>query len=404
MSLLFAPFLRTFFRFLFFLIAIATQIACTRPHPMSPQDSFREVDAPAIKDDRNYADLELALARNIAALRSLPENKLMHFGPASVPYGEYVMALRRLRETILTSKSSEEIDRYIDSHFKFFEFYGGNKWGEVLATGYFEPVLQGSRFPNQKHSYPLYKKPPTLLTINPAQFSSALEKAPSLKGRIHGSNIIPFYTREEIDGKNVLKDKGLELVWVDPIDAFFLHIQGSGTVELPGNKRMHLVYADKNGRRYEPIGKFLKKVLAGRMISMQSITQHLRTLSPAERDALLYKNPSYVFFKRSKNRSITSMGVPATGGRTIAVDRRFAPKGALAFLRYQRPIFKNTKATISSNPDSYITTSRFVLDQDSGGAITGTDHIDLFCGSGQSAQQEAGVMQDKAYLLYLVPR
>ena len=98
------------------------------------------------------------------------------------------------------------------------------------------------------------------------------------------------------------------------------------------------------------------------------------------------------------------MGIPATAGRTIAVDRRFAPKGALAFLTYQRPVFDREVARADDLPDSYMETGRFVLDQDTGGAITGTGHIDLFCGSGLEAQREAGVMRHQGHLVYFVPR
>ena len=126
-------------------------------------------------------------------------------------------------------------------------------------------------------------------------------------------------------------------------------------------------------------------------------------MSPSDRDSILFKNPSYVFFSKSKDRAITSLGVPATPGRTIATDPRFAPKGALAFIEFSKPTFKEDYHSATSAP-RFIPASRFVVDQDTGGAITGTNRVDLFWGRGDEAKRHAGVMQHRARLVYLVPR
>ena len=385
-------------------IAVLAQVGCMRSRPTGPQEAFREITRRVFTDDKDFAGLNEALSRNISALENIPADKPMHFGPIATSYGAYTKALRGLRKVISSGQDAAEINDYILTNFRILEFYGGDTWGTVMTTGYFEPVLMGSMQQTSLYSYPLYRKPDTLLTIRPSEFSSALNKVGRLKGRVQGNSVVPFYTRQQIDEDKPLSNRGLELVWVDPIDAFFLHIQGSGTIVVPGYKTLHLVYADKNGRRYEAIGRFLKEVLPKDNISMQSITQYLRTLSPKDRDHILHKNPSYVFFKPSKKRAITAMGIPATAGRTIAVDRRFAPKGALAFLTYKKPVFDGEVARADDLPDSYIETGRFVLDQDTGGAITGTGHIDLFCGSGLEAQREAGVMRHQGHLVYFVPR
>ena len=164
-----------------------------------------------------------------------------------------------------------------------------------------------------------------------------------------------------------------------------------------------MTYADKNGHRYEPVGKFMRPVIGTKKITMQRIEQALRSMSPQERDSYLFKNPSYVFFNRSDKRAITSLGVPATPGRTIAVDPRYAPKGALALLTFKKPTFSERHSP-GDEPVGHETVSRLVLDQDSGGAITGTNRVDLFWGRGDAAKQFAGVIQDNARVVYLFPK
>jgi membrane-bound lytic murein transglycosylase A len=241
------------------------------------------------------------------------------------------------------------------------------------------------------------------VTIDLKSFAERFKGENSLKGRIVDGKVVPFYTRREIDAQGALKGKQLELCWVDPIEAFFLHIQGSGTVELEDGRAIFVTYADKNGHRYEAIGKFLKERIAPRAVTMQRVEAALRSMSVHERDELLYRNPSYVFFTPSTKRAITSLGIPATPGRTIAVDPKFAPKGALALLSFAKPLLEKDADSVS-DPIGEQQVSRLVLDQDSGGAITGTGRVDLFWGRGDEAKRYAGIIQHTARLVYLVPR
>jgi membrane-bound lytic murein transglycosylase A len=327
----------------------------------------------------------------------------MQFGAVSVTRGQYAGALEELSVVLQSSRSTEEKLSYISEHFRFFEFYGGARWGEVLLTSYFEPRIPGSEKPTTQFSQPLYAVPQDLVTIPLGAFSERFKDEKALKARIKATKAVPYYTREDIDGKHVLRDRNLELVWVDPIDAFFLQIQGSGTIGFADGREAFLTYGDKNGHRYEPVGKYLRDRIAPKKITMQRVEAQLRSMPKADRDAILFKNPSYVFFRRSPERAITSLGVPATPGRTIAVDQRLAPKGALALLSFPKPVF-DAKQDIGADPVEYREISRFVLDQDSGGAITGTDHIDLFWGRGDEAKRYAGVMQERARVIYLAPR
>ena len=372
---------------------------CSRATTPTPENAFRTSPPPLISDDLDLQSLADAIDSQRAVLNKKPL-KMMRFGPYQISQGAYANALDQLAIKLRGNASTEEKLSFIETHFDFFEIYGGDSWGEVLLTSYFEPVIPGSLKRTPRFNQPLYGKPADLLSVPLSPFGSRFKDESALRGRVDGNRVVPYYSREEIDGKGALRARGLELCWVDPIDAFFLHIQGSGTVQVSTKTELHLTYADKNGLAYVPIGKFLKDTFAPQPVTMQRIVEKLQTMSPAQRNALLFKNPSYVFFQRSAQRAITSLGVPATPGRTIAADPTFAPKGALAFIAFSKPEFR---ASADSSPSS-IEVGRFVLDQDSGGAITGTGRIDLFWGRGDEAKRFAGVLQDSANVWYLVPK
>jgi membrane-bound lytic murein transglycosylase A len=384
------------------MLTLIITVGCARVPTPTPEGAFRETTAPLLSDDLALGDLTEAIVADIQALQGSPD-KTMRFGPHSITHRAYADALASLLQIL--SSTAPEADKlsYIRDNFTFMEFYGGERWGEVLLTSYFEPLLSGSKSRTKTLNYPLYQRPSDLVTIPLGSFSERFKDERALKGRVDGSRVVPYYSRREIDGQHKLADRGLELAWVDPIDAFFLHIQGSGTIKFAHGEEAYMTYADKNGHRYEPIGKFMRNVIGSQKITMQRIEHALRSMSNHERDSYLFKNPSYVFFNRSAKRAITSLGVPATPGRTIAVDPRYAPKGALALLTFQKPLFDPGHAT-GDDPVSYEKVSRFVLDQDSGGAITGTNRVDLFWGRGDSAKQYAGIIQDTARVVYLLPK
>ncbi len=375
---------------------------CAPKLATGPLDAFREVSPPALSDDLALSGLREAIEAQAKVLRSTSTVQ-MQIGPAKISRDAYASALERLAQVIGSPEDQEAKLNYLRDNFRFFQFAGGEEAGKVLLTSYFEPTLRGSLAPTPQLSRPLYRRPHDLLSIPLSSFSERFKDEKALKARLVGDRVLPYFSREDIDGKGALHGKGLELVWVDPVDAFFLQIQGSGTVILPNGEEQHIVYADKNGHRYEAVGKFLKSKIAPNKVTMQRVEAALRSMSPQERDKILFLNPSYVFFLPSKQRAITSLGVPATPGRTIAADPRFAPKGALALLTFQKPSF-SVEQHYGEDPKAFEEVSRFVLDQDSGGAITGTGRIDLFWGRGDDAKRHAGVMQSHARILYLVPR
>lgn len=263
-----------------------------------------------------------------------------------------------------------------------------------LITGYYEPLLHGSLTPSAKYSVPLYGPPADLLTIDLSSVYPQL-KHMRLRGRLQGNKVVPYLDRADIDdGSNPLK--GNELVWVDnPVEAFFLQIQGSGRIQLPDGSMMRVGYADQNGYPYRSIGRVLAErgELPLAQTSMQNIKAWGRR-NPDKLPELLAQNPSYVFFRElpdSGSGPLGALGVPITGGRSIAVDARAIPLGA--------PVWLATTLPASDQP-----LDRLVLAQDTGGAIRGNVRTDFFWGFGNEAGAIAGRMKQTGRMWVLLPK
>jgi membrane-bound lytic murein transglycosylase A len=265
-----------------------------------------------------------------------------------------------------------------------------------LVTGYYEPFLRGSRKRGGAYQTPLHRPPEDLLTIDLATVYPEL-KSMRLRGHLVGNKVMPYPTRGEMLQSNVLSGK--ELLWVDdPIEAFFLQVQGSGRVQLTDTKEtVRVAYADQNGHPYKSIGRYL--VDKGEMTLEQASAQSIRAwyvAHPDRRDELLNANPSYVFFKEEK---ITdpgkgpkgALGVPLTPQRSIAVDAQFIPLGVPVFLA-------------TTQPGSEIPLQRLMMAQDTGGAIRNPVRADFFWGFGGDAPEKAGKMKQRGTMWVLLPK
>ena len=385
---------------------------CARMELTERTQSMRKMaprNVPRWDDDLPLKPLIKALEKNRAFLNKSPRFTSLQFGDRIFSTEEYGLGLEHLIGLLQSSRPKEEIWEEILKDFDFYQVYGREKWGEVLITSYFEPVIRGRYHRKPPYTQPLYKLPRDLVELNLSGWKSLEmpENTPStLRGRLikgSPSKLVPYYSRKEIDAgkRGALKKQRLEWCYVRPVDSFFLQIQGSGTILLPKRRSLRLGYAGQNGHPYRSIGNFLLDVIPKEEMSLQSIEAYLATLTPQQRQRLFNKNPSYVFFKRLKKHALTYMGLPATAGRTVATDARFFPKGALALLAFDKPMFSSQEAT---SPNSHQPVSRLVLDQDVGGAIKGGGRLDLFWGRGKEAKQHAGVVNTTGQLFYLAPR
>jgi membrane-bound lytic murein transglycosylase A len=287
---------------------------------------------------------------------------------------------------------------FFERHFTPYRVSADDGRDTGLVTGYYEPLLRGSRRRDERYRYPLYSPPDDLLKIDLAELFPELEDR-RVRGRVDGKRVVPYWSRADIDaGRASLSGK--ELVWVDdPLDAFFLHIQGSGRVALAEGGTMRVGYADQNGRPFRSIGRVLveRGELTLESASMQAIKQWGRD-HPDRLPSLLDENPSYVFFreivpdpKASVDGPIGSLGVPLLAQRTIAVDPRVIPLGA--------PVYLATTYPLSERP-----LARLVMAQDTGGAIKGALRVDFFWGFGDAAGEQAGRMKQPGTMWLLWPK
>jgi len=299
-----------------------------------------------------------------------------------------------IRAEQLTVYDNATLRAFYEEWFTPYQVLNPDGSEQGMITGYYEPLLKGSRSKTLHFQYPLYAPPNDLLTIDLGEVYPQL-KGMRLRGRLQGKRIVPYYNRAEIDaGAGALM--GNELFWVEnAIELFFLQIQGSGRIELPDGKQVKVGYADQNGHPYVSIGK--KLIEMGELKLEEASMQGIKTWAdknPDKIDKLLEQNASYVFLRElsdSLSAPLGALGVPLTDEYSIAVDPRTIPLGAPVFLATTYP---NNSAPLN----------RLMLAQDTGGAIKGAVRADFFWGFGESAGVQAGKMKQQGRLWVLFPK
>ncbi len=354
----------------------------TAPPAQPPAVASRVVsyaDLPGWTEDR-HAD---ALAAFLAGCKAIKPDK---------PLAAACVAARAL-----PAGDDAAARAFWEARFEPVELSNSNGAIDGLITGYYEPVIPACRARKPDCSVPIHGVPEDLITVDLAAIDPDL-KGKRLRGRLDGRKLVPYASRAEIDSRNG-NGKPLPapiLAWAaDAVDLFFMQVQGSGRLQMDDGSVMRVGYADQNGHPYRPVGRSLveRGALSKDGVSMQSIRGWL-SANPAERDAVLATNPSYVFFRElppSDDGPLGSLGVPLTPARSIAVDVNAVPLGSPVWL-----------ATI--DPDDGSPIRRLMAAQDTGGAIRGTVRADLFWGRGEVAAAEAGRMQQPGRMWLLRPR
>jgi membrane-bound lytic murein transglycosylase A len=396
---------RKIFLFTSTLLIVAGAIGCYRvpeKEAQRPEEALKEIRffPPKFRDDMDPDSLVLAIQRNLRYLDRLAPETPFYYGPQ-------VFTSRQVRESQeaflnLLSKEldAEQLNREIKKMFRIYRATGrvGNR--RVLFTGYYEPLYEGSLVRNETFKYPLYRLPDDLIRIDLSLFGEKF-MGESVVGRIEGKKVVPYYSRYQIEAERVLKGRALEIAWLkNPLDVAFLHVQGSGRLRLPDGKEICVHYQASNGRPYLSIGQYMMErgFLMPEEMSMQAIRKYL-TENPAVRDEVLNHNPSYVFFRQVENGPLGSLGVLLTPGRSIALDSKIFPKGALGFISCQKPLVNDQGDIVGWTPFS-----RFVLNQDIGGAIKGAGRADIFWGRGPYAEIAAGHLRKDGDLYILIKK
>jgi membrane-bound lytic murein transglycosylase A len=300
-------------------------------------------------------------------------------------------------QDVLLASSGEELRAVLAKHFTALEVSaGGNPQG--VFTGYYETLLKGSLQPSARFHVPLYLRPPELVMVDLGAFRPDL-KGRRIAGEVRDGRLVPFHDREEIVG-GALDGRDLELLWVDdPVDAFFLHIQGSGRVEMPDGSIRRVGYAAQNGHPYLAVGRVLiaNGEIPREKISMQSIRRWLAD-NPDRMDGLMNENASYIFFRDlgDGDGPFGSAAVPLTPRRSLAVDRRHLPLHAPVWLSATHPHPRS--ALLEPVPFN-----RLMVAQVTGGAINGEIRGDVFWGFGDEAEEIAGRMANQGRYWLLLP-
>ncbi len=319
---------------------------------------------PANQGLKSWRDMDFALAQSLdfASSRSASAVALKR-GDLNVTWGDLCRSLELMRELLPRLDANPAL---LAQHFRWYRL-----GPDIDFTGYYEPTLRASRTRTERFNYPLYRVPRDLR-----------------RGKA-------YHSRNAIDRKNALAGRGLEIAWVESeVDAYFLHVQGSGRLLFPDGKVTHVLYAGKNNRGYVSIGRLMREdgLLPEDGVNMEAIKCWLAE-NPEKCAPMLDRNPSYVFFKEAQSGPIGGMGKVLTPWVSVAVHPKRLPYGSLFFASVPLP---------DENPKNDRYFNGLVLAQDAGGAIKG-NRMDLFCGAGEKAAHVAGHLDAKGAVYLLLP-
>ena len=285
----------------------------------------------------------------------------------------------------------------LKKRFVLYQGVGRDRRGKVVCTGYYEPELTGAPDRTERFCRPLYARPQDLIHVDLGRFHKDLA-GKTIQGRLEGLMLKPYYTRREIDTDGVLEGRGLEILWVDdPVALFFLHIQGSGRVVLPDGRVVRAGFSASNGQPYKSIGQHMLAagLISRKKMSMPAIRDWL-SAHPDQAEEIMNLNERYVFFRLLKGEVLGNINVPLTPHRSVALDHRLFPKGALAWLASRKPRVENGRIK------AWQSLNRFVMVQDTGGAIQGPGRLDLFYGHGPQSEIAAGSTKEPGRLYFPV--
>ena len=361
--------------------------------PASAQDPARI----PVADDGDLAALQQAVSRTRAYLAGL-SRATIPLGDRQVPREWALKSAERFSELLTRHGLGATFYEAVQKEFDWISVAGHDGQGKVHVTGYYLPLLEARMKPDSRFRFPLYGVPKDLVRVNLGAFHPRFE-GEAIVARLEGGKVLPYFSRKAIDDEGALAGKGLELAWVDDEMArYSLMVQGSGLLRFEDGRIVNVNYAGANGHAYKSLGKALiaDGKIPAEQISMPAIEAYFRE-RPEELRETLNRNPSYVFFKLAPEGPYGSDGIALTPGRAIAADKRLFGSGLIGYLTYPRARFA---------PDGSVAAweagSRFVLDQDTGGAIKGPGRVDVYWGGGPEAALRAGTLNGDARLWYLL--
>ena len=381
------------------LAAVLGCAAAPRPAPTAPEPDYARPLPPGsaalrkIEDPARWPDLRAAFADRgpdlLAALdRAIPwflaPSTLQWFPLEGVSHEQAHASVVAARRLLAESGTAEEFEREFRRLFDAYESVGWDGRGTVFFTGYFAPVFPASRVRTERFRYPVYRRPDDLVT-DPKTGAPQGRKSPD-------GSIRPYPTRAEIQGSDLLA--GLELAWLeDSLSAYLVHVNGSARLDLTDGSVLYIGYAGKTDRPYTSLGKSMVEegILRSRDLNLSAIRREYAR-DPARVERLMLRNESFVFFREADgtNWPAGSLGYPVTAERSLATDKKIFPRGGLVYV--------DTKSVRRGSATRDY--QRFMVDQDTGGAIRAPGRADIYMGTGGAAESLAGTQKAEGRLYY----
>lgn len=350
---------------------------------------------PHFRDDISKDSLLRAIDHQLHYLDSQEPETLARIGSETIAYSSLRQSIEGFREIINRGLSPFELNQVIHERFWVYEAAGRDRQKQILLTGYYEPLFAGSYDARPPYMYPLYAIPDSLV-IEEGETASTTKI-----GRLtEYGNLRPYWSREQIERKNLLQ--GNELVYLrDPLDAYLLHVQGSGRIKLPDGKIRAIHFAASNGLEYNSLGKLFvdEEIMTKDEVNIPRMRSYFSE-HPEEIRRMLNHNPRYIFFKwGDENGPKGSLGETLTPGRSIAIDQTILPIGAIGYLVSRKPVVNK-----DGDIEYWVPLNRFVIPQDSGAAIQGAGRVDLFWGNGVYAETAANHMKETGKLYFILQK
>lgn len=359
--------------------------------PRAPSIRVPVEESPIFEDDFDTSSLRTAALQSLSYYRGLPPDRLFSLASDTYAARDFAESLEYFVGLLEQAKTSAEWKSAVQKNFQAYQSIGIDDNHTVVFSAYYEPTIPARLKKSSVYRYPIYGRPEDLVDVDLGLFDPIYQGA-RIAGRRKGRNLVPYFTRGDIDSERALAHQRLEIAWAkDPADIFFLQIEGSGWLDLGVGAPLRIRYDGTNGRRYQSVGQYLIRSgrVKGKALSHAEFARYLKD-HPKERQEILNVNERYVFFRTdiSTNSAFAfgNIEVPLTPGRSMATDPKLFPKGLLAWISTDKPL------------------ARFMLNQDEGGAIQGPGRVDFFAGHDRDAERFATHFWQKGKLYFLVRR
>lgn len=377
------------------------------PVPLPPPSALFRVSpeaSPDFNDDADTASLRSAALQSQRYYQSRPPEEVYTLASDTYTARDLADSMGSFISLLDNAKSPEEWKAAVRKDFQTYQSVGTDANHTVTFSSYYEPSIPARLHRTQEYRYPIYGRPQDLIDVDLGLFNKAYQGS-RISGRRQGNKLVPYYTRADIDSRKILKGQRLVIAWArDPLDIFFMQVEGTGWLRVGKNKQVRIRYDGDNGRRYRSVGLYLLN--SGKIPTKQlSHDQFQRYMSdhPKERQGYLNYDERYIFFRIDRSTaSVYAYGnleVPLTPGRSIATDPKLFPKSMMAWISTQQPVFDDQGVEVSSAP-----LNRFMFSQDEGGAIQGPGRVDYFAGNGPAAERFATHFWVKGTLYFLVKK